>query len=81
MERIHGPDWIPVGTVSPAVERRAVETRARLESRSPTMQRQALGMIRTDIETYGRTSMRLAATPLVVDLLGLEYRILETPAG
>jgi len=45
------------------------------------MQRQALGMIRTDIETYGRTSMRLAATPLVVDLLGLEYRILETPAG
>ncbi|MFO8043980.1 MAG: hypothetical protein R6U25_12315 [Alkalispirochaeta sp.] len=76
-----GPDWIPVGSVSPEVERRALETRARLESRSPGLQRQALRMIRSDIETYGRASMRLAATPLVVDLLGMEYRILETPQG
>ncbi len=80
-DRRDGPDWIPAGTVSPAVERRALETRARLESRSPQLQRQALGMIQTDIETYGRGSMRIAATPLVVDLLGLEYRILETPRG
>jgi hypothetical protein len=38
-------------------------------------------MIRADIRTYGRASMRIAATPLVVDLLGIEYRILETPQG
>lgn len=80
-QRRDGPDWIPVGSVSPIVERRALETRARLESRSPRLQQEALGMIRSDIETYGRASMRIAATPLVVDLLGLEYRILETPRG
>lgn len=80
-DRRDGPDWIPAGTVSPLVERRALETRARLESRSPDLQRQALGMIRTDIDTHGRGPMRIAATPLVVDLLGLEYRILETPRG
>lgn len=58
-----------------------MEARARLESRAPRLQQQALGMIRSDIETYGRTSMRIAATPIVVDLLGQEYRILETPHG
>ncbi len=77
--RRDGPDWIPADTVSPEVERRAMEARARLESRSPELQREALGMIQADMETYGRGPMRIAATPLVVDLLGLEYRILETP--
>lgn len=77
--RRDGPDWIPVGAVPPEVERRAMETRARLESRSPPLQRAALTAIRSDIDDWGRGAMRTAAVPLVVDLLSQEYRILETP--
>ena len=73
------PDWIPLGSVSPQVVRRAVEAHVRLSTRSPYVQRNALRSIRRDIETHGRSAMRIAATPLVVDLLGLEYHVLETP--
>ncbi|MCG8477581.1 MAG: hypothetical protein MI724_00665 [Spirochaetales bacterium] len=73
------PDWIPVGSVSPEVERRAVETRVRLQSRLPEIQRDALRSIGRDVERYGRAQMRIAAVPLVIELLGMEYRILETP--
>ena len=73
------PEWIPVGSVPPEVERRALQTQTWLQSRSPVFQRQALGMIQEDIARYGRATMRIAAVPLVVDLLGEEYRILQTP--
>jgi hypothetical protein len=73
------PDWIPVGSVPPEVVRRAVEMRARFESQVPEFQRAALRTIRDDIPRYGRATMRLAAAPLVIDLLSMEYRILETP--
>ncbi len=73
------PDWIPVGSVSSEVERRAVETRVRLQSRFPEIQRDALRSIRGDIERYGRAQMRIATVPLVIELLDMEYRILETP--
>ena len=53
--------------------------RARFESRVPEFQRAALRTIQDDIPRYGRAAMRIAAAPLVIDLLSMEYRILETP--
>jgi hypothetical protein len=74
-------DWIPVGAVSPEAEHRAVQARALLQSRSTPMQREALRSIEADIDRFGRAEMRLAAAPLIIDLLGQDYRILETPPG
>jgi hypothetical protein len=74
-------DWIPVGAVSPEAEYRAVQARSLLQSRSTPMQREALRSIEADIDRFGRAEMRLAAAPLIIDLLGREYRILETPPG
>jgi hypothetical protein len=73
------PDWIPAGSVSPPVARRAVEMRARLQSTSPELQRSALTQISADINEYGRGEMRTAVVPLVVELLSQEYRILQFP--
>ena len=72
-------DWIPVGTVSPAIERRAIETRARIETRIPRMQRDALRGIREELDGDDRLELRIAAVPLVIELLALEYSILEFP--
>jgi hypothetical protein len=72
-------DWIPVGSVPPPVVRSAVEARARIESRSIEMQRYALSLIRDDMNEYGVAPLRIAAVPILVDLLGYEYRILEVP--
>lgn len=72
-------DWIPVGAVAPEVERRAIESRARLASPDPFAQRAALAMIRRDAERFDVREMRIAAVPLVIDLLGNEYTILEFP--
>jgi len=73
------PDWIPAGTVSPAVARRAVEMQARFQSRNSQMQQSALTQISQDIDRYGRTEMRIAAVPLVIELLNQDYRILQFP--
>lgn len=73
------PDWIPAGTVSPALERRALQTQVWLQQRAPAAHETALRLIAEDIERFEATEMRTAAAPLLVDLLGHEYRILETP--
>ncbi len=73
------PDWIPAGTVSPAVARRAIEMRARLQSTSPEFQRGALSQISSDIDRFGHSEIRAAAVPLIIDLLSQEYRILQFP--
>lgn len=74
-----GADWIPVGSVRPELARRAMTARARFETGDAGMQRQALAEIEADIARYGRAALQTAAVPLIVDLLGTEYRILETP--
>lgn len=78
-EAAPAPDWIPVGSVRPEVARRAVTARAQFESGDAGMQRSALQAIARDVERYGRAELQTAAVPLIVDLLGTEYRILETP--
>ena len=72
-------DWIPVGAVPDEVVRTALEARARFESGSIDLQRGALQIIREDIREYGASPLRIATVPVLVDLLGFEYRILEVP--
>lgn len=72
-------DWIPVGAVSPGVERRAIETRARIETRVPMMQREALRGIKEELRQGNHVELRIATVPLVIELLDLEYTILEFP--
>jgi len=74
-----GPDWLPPGSVSPSVERHALEVQARLQTRIPEFQRGALVSIRGRMGIDDRNELRVAAVPLVVDLLDAEYRILEFP--
>ena len=75
------PDWIPSGSVSPAVERAAVQHRAYLQSRIADTQLAGLRTIRDDVDRYGRTEMRIATVPLITDLVRMEYRILNVSAG
>jgi hypothetical protein len=63
------------------VERAAVQHRAYLQSRVTDTQLAGLRIIREDVERYGRTEMRIAAVPLIVDLVRMEYRILNVSAG
>lgn len=72
-------DWIPVGSVPDPVVRTALEAQVRFQSGSLTIQRVAIDLIREDIDQYGIAALRIAAVPVLVDLLGLEYRILEVP--
>lgn len=72
-------DWIPVGSVPEPVVRSALEAKARFQSGSLPLQRGAIDLIRGDIERYGTGALRIAAVPVLVDLLGIEYRILEVP--
>ncbi len=73
------PDWIPVGTVSPPLVRHSLEAMARLQSRNPGQQRAALQLLQSDIREFGKAEMRIAAVPLVAELLSQEYRILGFP--
>lgn len=72
-------DWIPVGSVPDEVVRTALEARARFESGSIELQRGAIAIIREDLEEHGTSSLRIAAVPVLLDLLGEEYRILQVP--
>lgn len=72
-------DWIPVGSVPDEVVRTALEARARFETGSIDLQNGAFRIIRNDMDEHGMTALRIAAVPVLLDLLGLEYRILEVP--
>lgn len=71
------PDWIPVGAVSEELERQALTHRAFLQNRSREVQQAGLQAIRADLDRYDAADLRLAVVPLVRDMLGLEYRILD----
>ncbi|MFP4211632.1 MAG: hypothetical protein ACLFR8_10345 [Alkalispirochaeta sp.] len=79
VENTTGADWLPPGSVSPAVERHALEIQARLQTGIPSFQREALFSIRSGLANGDRNEMRIATVPLVIDLLDEEYRILEFP--
>lgn len=75
------PDWIPRDAVPHSLERRAVETKARLESGIPRIQRTALRQILADVELYGRAHVRIATVPLLADFVSFEYRVLQMPGS
>lgn len=68
-----------MGSVPPELERRALVARAMFETLNPDQQAAALGDLERDLERYGSATMRIAAVPIVVDLLGQDYRIVEAP--
>ena len=72
-------DWIPVGSVPMELERRALVARAMFETLNPEQQAIALGDLERDLKRYGSAPMRIAAVPIVVDLLGQDYLIVEAP--
>lgn len=74
-------DWIPVGSVSPLLERHALSHREFLQNRSPAVQRAGLRAIRADLERFDRADMRIAFVPLVIDLITMEYRLLNLAAS
>ncbi len=73
-------DWIPVGSVPPALVQSAVEARARFETANLELQRGALNLIRAERERHGAAALRIAVVPVLADLLAIEYQILEMPA-
>ena len=72
-------DWIPAGSVSREMERRAIELQTRLQVRSPGIQREALLDIQRDLDLFTRKESRIATAPLVAELLDMDYSILEMP--
>ncbi len=75
------PDWIPVGAVTPQLERHALSHREFLQNRSGEVQRQGLRAIRSDLDRFDLEDLRIAVVPLVVDMLGMEYRILSVSSS
>lgn len=72
-------DWVPVGSVPVELERRVLVVRALFATLDPEQQASALGDLERDLERYGSGAMRIAAVPIVVDLLAQDYRIVEAP--
>ncbi|MDA3951117.1 MAG: hypothetical protein PF508_18060 [Spirochaeta sp.] len=72
-------DWVPVDSIPPEIVRRGVETKARLQTRIPEMQREALRTIRHETDPAYHQEVRTVTVPLIIDLLDENYRILEFP--
>ncbi|TVR69770.1 MAG: hypothetical protein EA427_07190 [Spirochaetaceae bacterium] len=75
------PHWIPMGSVSRELEQHALHHREFLQNRSGEIQRAGLRAIRSDLDRFERADMRIALVPIVVDMLGMEYRILSVSSG
>lgn len=69
-----------MGSVSPELERHALLHREFLQSRSVEIQRAGLRAVRSDLERFSRSDLRIALVPVVADMLGMEYTILSVSA-
>lgn len=78
-ESVSDVDWVPVDSIPPAIIRRGAETKARLQTRIPELQREALRTIRHETEPAFHQEVRTVTVPLIIDLLDEDYRILEFP--
>ena len=72
-------DWVSADSIPPAIVRHGVEMKARLQTRIPEFQRQALRTIRYETDPKFHLEVRAVHVPLIIDLLDENYRILEFP--
>ncbi len=75
------PHWVPAGSVPEALERNVLQQRTYLQNRSREAQIMGLDWIEEDIRRFPAGEMRIAAVPLVVDMLDRDFRILTVTPG